>query len=107
MKIFADGADLKSIIELNKNSLVDGFTTNPSLMFKAGIKDYEKFTKAVLNEVKDKPVSFEVFADDLGEMERQAIKISSWGENVYVKIPITNTKGESSHELIKNLLQRK
>lgn len=103
MKIFADTSDTNEIRELNKNPLVSGFTTNPTLMRRAGVTDYEKFCKKVLS-ITDKPVSFEVFADDFDEMERQARIISSWGENVYVKIPITNTKGESSIELINKLL---
>src|SRR3990167_7750456 len=102
IKIFADTSDLEAIRELDKNPLVQGFTTNPTLMNKAGVKDYKKFCKEVLN-ITDKPVSFEVFADDFKEMERQANIISSWGENVYVKIPVTNTKGESSIPLINKL----
>jgi len=103
VKIFADGADLASIIELNKNPLIKGFTTNPSLMRKSGVTNYREFALQVLAEVKDKPVSFEVISDDFDEMYRQALEISSWGDNVYVKIPITNTKGESSKNLIENL----
>ena len=89
--IFADGADLKSIVKLNSDQLISGFTTNPSLMKKAGIVDYKKFALEVLKIVKKKPVSFEVFSDEINDMERQAREISSWGENVYVKIPITNS----------------
>ncbi len=104
IKIFADGADLKTILELNKNPLIKGFTTNLTLMRKAGVEDYEKFAKEILAEIKDKPISFEVLSDDFDEMERQARKIASWGDNVYVKIPIMNTKGESSIPLINKLL---
>ena len=103
IKIFADTGDIEEIKKLNQNPLVAGFTTNPTIMYKAGITDYERFCREVLD-ITDKPVSFEVFADDFDEMERQARIISSWGENVYVKIPITNTKGESSIELINKLL---
>lgn len=101
--MFADGADIKTIQKLNENPLVSGFTTNPTLMSKAGITDYEKFAKEALEEVKVKPISLEVFADQIDEMRRQALKISSWGENVYVKIPVTNTKGEATSALIKDL----
>src|SRR3990167_1752213 len=107
IKIFADGADLEAIKKLNKNPLVKGFTTNPTLMRNAGVSDYEKFAKEVLVEVRDKPVSFEVFSDNFDEMERQARKIASWGENVYVKIPITNTNRQSSVPLIKKILDIK
>ena len=101
MKIFLDSSDINAIEEFEPK--VDGFTTNPTLMRKAGVTDYEKFCKEVLTVVNGKPVSFEVFADEFDEMERQARIISSWGENVYVKIPITNTKGESSISLINKL----
>ena len=103
VKLFADGAELKVIAELNKNPLIKGFTTNPTLMRKAGIADYKAFSLEVLKIVPDKPVSFEVFSDDFAEMEAQANKIASWGKNVYVKIPVTNTKSESSCPLIKRL----
>lgn len=103
VKLFADGAELKVIAELNKNPLIKGFTTNPTLMRKAGIADYKAFSLDLLKIVPDKPVSFEVFSDDFAEMEVQANKIASWGKNVYVKIPITNTKAESSCPLIKRL----
>ena len=102
-KIFADGAEKKGIIEMYKNPLISGFTTNPTLMKKAGIKDYIEFSLDILSEIKDKPISFEVFSDDFEEMEKQALEISSWGENVYVKIPITNTKSQSSFDLIAKL----
>ena len=103
IKVFADGADLGGILELTKNPLIKGFTTNPTLMNKAGVTDYEKFAKEVLGTIASFPISFEVVADDFVEMGRQARKLASWGENVYVKIPITNTKGESSADLIKEL----
>jgi transaldolase len=102
-KIFADGADLKSMIKLNNLSYIRGLTTNPSLMKKAGIKDYEKFAKDVLMKIKKKPVSFEVFSDDHDKMYIQAKKISSWAENAYAKIPICNTKNKYSYDLIKKL----
>lgn len=103
IKLFADGADLKEMTDLYKSGLVKGFTTNPSLMRKAGVKDYESFAKEVLKEIPDLPISFEVFSDEFNQMEREALKIKSWGSNIYVKIPITNTKGESSVPLIKKL----
>ena len=88
-----------------KNPLISGFTTNPTLMKKAGITDYALFAKEVLTLIKDKPISFEVFSDDFREMEQQALTIASWGENVYVKIPVTNTRGESSVALVKRLTE--
>ena len=103
IKIFADGAEKTKMLELNSSPLIKGLTTNPTLMKKAGIVNYSEFCTDILNYVKDKPISFEVFSDDFYEMERQALKISSWAKNVYVKIPITNTKGEKSEELIKKL----
>jgi len=103
IKIFADGADKKSILELFKKPWIRGFTTNPTLMKKAGITNYQSFAKDILKTVKTKPISFEVFSDDFSEMERQAKLIASWGKNVYIKIPITNTKGKSSFGLIKKL----
>lgn len=102
-KIFADGANLKSILALNENPLVKGFTTNPSLMKKDGVTDYEEFACQLLSKINDKPISFEVFADDFEEMEAQAHKIASWGPNVYVKIPVTNTQGEFTGPLISRL----
>ena len=104
IKIYADGADLATMAELAKDSRIAGFTTNPSLMKKAGIADYCDFAKQVLAIVGDKPVSFEVFADDFAGMERQAQEIASWGKNVYVKIPITNTAGESTVEVIEHMV---
>src|SRR5881396_1097576 len=103
VKLFADGAELKVIAELNKNPLIKGFTTNPTLMRKAGIADYRGFSLDVLKIVPDKPVSFEVFSDDFDEMESQGNEIASWGRNVYVKIPVSNTKGEFAGPLIKRL----
>ena len=103
IKIFADGADKISILELNKNPLVRGFTTNPALMRKAGIRDYKPFALDILKHIKDKPISFEVFSDDWAEMKAQALEIASWGPNVYVKIPITNTGGWYCETLIEEL----
>ncbi len=103
IKIFADGADLAGILEMTRNPLISGFTTNPTLMRKAGITDYEAFAKQVLAEVSRLPISFEVFSDELPDMERQALKISSWAENVYVKIPATNTRGESTRPVVESL----
>src|SRR5690348_2936472 len=103
IKIFADGADKASMVDLAKDPAIKGFTTNPTLMRKAGVTDYAAFAKDVLSEIRTKPISFEVFSDDFGEMERQARIIASWAPNVYVKIPISNTKGESSFALVKKL----
>ncbi len=100
VKIFADGADTDGIAQLAGNPAIKGFTTNPTLMRAAGVTDYECFAREVLPIVGDRPISFEVFADDFAEMERQALKIATWGDSVNVKIPITNTKGESSHLLL-------
>lgn len=105
VKIFADGADKKSMLELNKKDWISGFTTNPTLLRKAGIINYKEFALDILSEIKEKPVSFEVFADDFDEMKRQALEIASWDKynNIYIKIPITNTKKESSCPLIHEL----
>ncbi len=103
VKLFADGADKASMLEMYANPLIQGLTTNPTLMKKAGITDYRAFCKDILTHVQDKPISFEVFSDDFDEMERQALEIASWGQNVYVKIPISNTKGESAVGLVKRL----
>lgn len=103
VKIFADGADLKSILSLYEQPYVKGFTTNPTLMRQVGISDYKSFALEVLSHIKDRPVSFEVFADDIAGMEKQAHEIASWAPNVNVKIPITNTKGESTAELVGRL----
>ncbi len=103
IKIFADGADFDSIKKLNSKKFISGFTTNPSLMKKAGVKDYKKFAIKVLSSIKIKPISFEVFSDDLEIMKNQAREIASWGKNVYVKIPVTNSKGKKAFRLIKEL----
>ena len=103
IKIFADGANLEEMLNAYHSKAVDGFTTNPTLMKKAGITDYEKFAKEILFHIKDRSISFEVFSDEFSEMERQARKIHSWAKNIHVKIPVTNTKGESSCPLIKKL----
>lgn len=103
VKLFADGADKTSMLEMASKPFIKGFTTNPTLMRKAGVTDYAGFAKDMLGHIKDKPISFEVFSDDFKEMERQAKIIDAWAENVYVKIPITNTKKESSFDLIKKL----
>jgi len=106
IKLFADGADKKVMLEMYKNPLISGLTTNPTLMSKAGITNYKEFALNILSEIKDAPISFEVFSDDIEEMYRQALDIASWGSNVYVKIPITNTKGESTYELIERLAKK-
>lgn len=106
VKIFADGADLDGILELYKNPHITGFTTNPTLMRKSGISDYEKFSRQVLEHISDRPISFEVFSDEFDEMERQAHKIANWGKNVYVKIPVTNTRRESSVDLVHRLADK-
>jgi len=103
VKLFADGADLSGMKEMAANPLIRGFTTNPTLMRKAGIVDYKAFALDVLKFVTDRPVSFEVFADDLGEMEAQAFEIASWGSNVNVKIPVTNTRRQFSGALIERI----
>lgn len=103
IKIFADGADKAGIAALYNNPIIQGLTTNPTLMHKVGIKDYEAFARETLTIVKEKPISFEVFSDEFSEMRRQARKISAWQENVFVKIPITNTRGESAVPLIREL----
>ena len=103
VRIFADGADKAGILSLYANPLIKGMTTNPTLMRKAGIADYEAFAKDVLQSVTAKPISFEVFSDEFSEMRRQALKIAAWQKNVYVKIPITNTRSESALPLVKEL----
>lgn len=105
VKIFADGADKASMLELYRNPMIKGFTTNPTLMCKADVTDYQSFALDVLKTIVDRPICFEVFSDEFEEMERQARKIAKWGENVYVKIPITNTRGDSSLELVNHLAQ--
>ena len=106
VKLFADGADLAGMKEMYANPLIQGFTTNPTLMRKAGISDYRRFAHEVLEAIPDRPISFEVFADDFAEMERQALEIASWGTNVSVKIPVTNTRREFSGPLIERLSGR-
>jgi transaldolase len=103
VKIFADGADKKGMLELNAHPLITGLTTNPTLMRKAGLTDFEAFARDILQSITVKPLSFEVFSDELPEMKRQAMKINSWAKNVYVKIPITNTRRESTLPLIREL----
>src|SRR5712691_5138419 len=99
VKIFADGADYDGMIEMYRNPLIKGFTTNPTLMRKAGVTDYEAFARQIAADIPDRHLSFEVFSDEFEEMEAQARRIASWGDNVYVKIPITNTRGESAAPL--------
>ncbi|MGI8864200.1 MAG: transaldolase [Solirubrobacteraceae bacterium] len=106
VKIFADGADLDSILALSADRRIAGFTTNPTLMWKAGLTDYEEFAKRLLEGITQHPISFEVFADDAPEMRRQALKIAEWGENVYVKIPVSTTGGESMAPLVRDLSER-
>ena len=106
VKIFADGADIDGILELYSNPIIKGFTTNPKLMQMSGISDYEKFSRQLLEKISDRPISLEVFSDEFDEMERQALKISGWGDNVYVKIPVTNTRRESSVDLVRNLADK-
>jgi transaldolase len=106
IKIFADGADRDSIVQLYANPLIRGFTTNPTLMRRAGVKDYETFAREVLEVVPDRPISFEVLSDDFEEMEQQAFQISSWGNNVYVKVPVTSTRGATSERVVRRLAQR-
>lgn len=103
VKLFADGADKPGILEMYRNPLIQGFTTNPTLMRKAGVADYEAFARDILTAIPDRPISLEVFADDEVEMERQARRIATWGENIYVKIPITNTEGVSTAGLVNRL----
>lgn len=107
VKIFADGADKAGMLEMHGKPFIRGLTTNPTLMKKAGITDYRAFCKDILTTIKDKPLSFEVFSDDFAEMERQAMEIASWGSNVYVKIPVTNTQQETCYALVKKLAEQK
>ena len=102
-KIFADGADLDGLLALAAEPYIRGFTTNPTLMRKAGVVDYERFAREVLEQITDRPISFEVFSDDVAEMRAQALEIASWGSNVYVKIPVTNTRGEWTDGLVREL----
>jgi transaldolase len=107
VKIFADGADKASMLEMYAKPYIKGLTTNPTLMRKADITDYKAFAKDILLEIKDKPISFEVFSDDFAKMEFQAMEIASWGDNVYVKIPVTNTRRETCYSLVKKLTAQK
>jgi transaldolase len=104
IKIFADGADLEGMLDMASKPYISGLTTNPTLMRKAGITDYVKFAKDVLSEIQSKPISFEVFSDDLDEMKTQGVKIASLGSNVYVKVPITNTQGKSTKDVVRFLV---
>jgi transaldolase len=104
VKIFADGADRNAIAELASNPVVSGFTTNPTLMRAAGVADYEAFARDIVELVPELPISLEVFSDDFGEMEQQARTISQWGDNVFVKVPVTNTRGESAAEVVRHLV---
>jgi transaldolase len=103
IKLFADGADKQGMLEMYRNPWIQGFTTNPTLMRKAGVTDYEAFARDVLQFISDRPISLEVFSDEFSEMDRQARKITTWGPNVYVKIPVTNTQGASSVGLVRKL----
>jgi transaldolase len=105
IKIFADGADKAGMLDMYRHPWVRGFTTNPTLMRQAGVSDYEAFALDVLKAIPDRPISLEVFSDEFGEMERQALKISGWASNVYVKIPVTNTAGESSIPVLQDLVR--
>ena len=106
VKIFADGADRESMLDMYARPYIKGLTTNPTLMRKAGIANYRAFAKDILSRINDKPVCFEVLADDFPEMERQALEIAGWADNVYVKIPVTNTRRETSRSLVKRLADR-
>ena len=106
VKIFADGADKAEMLEMNALPMIQGLTTNPTLMKKAGITNYRAFCKDILTSIKEKPLSFEVFSDDFAEMERQAMEIASWGTNVYVKIPVSNTQKETCYALVNKLAGR-
>src|SRR5437764_9794927 len=103
VKLFADGADKAGMLEMYRKPFVKGFTTNPTLMRKAGVTDYRGFAREILEAIPDRPISFEVFSDEFDEMERQAREIATWGENVYVKIPVTNTRREPAYDLVRRL----
>ena len=107
VKIFADGADKAGMLEMYAKPFVKGLTTNPTLMRKAGITDYKAFSLDILKAIPDRPISLEVFSDEFADMERQALEIASWGKNVYVKIPVINTKRETSYKLIERLAAKK
>jgi transaldolase len=106
IKLFADGAEIATMLDLYKNPWIKGFTTNPSLMRKSGITDYRKFASEILKAIPDRPISFEVFSDELPEMKRQALAISAWAENIYVKIPITDSAGKLTFNLIEDLAEQ-
>jgi transaldolase len=106
VKIFADGADRTTMLEMYAQPHIKGLTTNPTLMRRAGISNYEAFAREILSQIRDKPLSFEVFADEFTEMERQALRIADWGDNVYVKIPVTNTRGDPCYALVQRLVSR-
>jgi transaldolase len=103
VKIFADGADMSGMLDMYHRPFIQGFTTNPTLMRRAGVTEYRAFARDILAAIPDRPISFEVFADDLDEMERQAREIAAWGEHVYVKIPVTDTRGQPTHRLVRRL----
>jgi len=107
VKIFADGADKAGMLEMYAQPYIKGFTTNPTLMRKVGIVDYRAFAKEILTVIPDRPISFEVFSDDVADMERQAMQIADWGANVYVKIPVTNTSREPTYDLVHRLARNK
>jgi transaldolase len=107
VKIFADGADKTGMLEMYSQPYIKGFTTNPTLMRKVGIVDYRAFAKEILTVIPDRPISFEVFSDDVADMERQAMQIADWGANVYVKIPVTNTSREPTYDLVHRLARNK
>ena len=106
IKLFADGAEKKAMLDMYAKPYIQGFTTNPTLMRKAGITDYEAFSRDILASIPDRPISLEVFADEFDEMREHALRIGTWGDNVYVKIPVTNTRRESSCELIRDLTRQ-
>ena len=106
VKVFADGADLQGMVEMYRNPVIKGFTTNPTLMRKSGIADYAAFAHQILSAIPDRPISFEVFADDFDEMESQAVEIAAWGKNVYVKIPVTDTHGRSTNRVVERVAGR-
>jgi transaldolase len=106
VKIFADGADRATMLDMYGRPYIKGLTTNPTLMRRAGISNYKAFAQEILTQIRDKPLSFEVFADEFAEMERQALQIASWGDNVYVKIPVTNTRGAPCFALVRRLVER-
>jgi transaldolase len=106
LKIFADGADLGEMLEMHAKPYIKGLTTNPTLMRRAGVANYKAFAQEILARIRDKPISFEVFSDEFPDMERQALEIASWGDNVYVKIPVTNTRGDPAYALVQRLARR-